>query len=211
MRLSSPHYSMNRNRIVEGSRRDPSLAKLEAALHALRLVAGNDPDHLFCSMHAATSTLSQADKETVMARENFESDQAFELGKRLSIRIKDVAKNKGFDTRKALARYACESLVRALLENGRSKFMLKGGLLYAIDERATDDLDIVFKEKRSAVVVLGDVQKAARALEAEGLSVRIKKVVRPHTAKRRATKCRLKSGSVTRAWILISTLALAGP
>lgn len=45
MRLSSPHYSFVSNPGSRVSRRDPSLAKLEAALHALRLVAGNDPDH----------------------------------------------------------------------------------------------------------------------------------------------------------------------
>jgi hypothetical protein len=45
MSACSPHYSRVLNQFCGGSRRDPSVAKLEAALQALRMVAGNDPDH----------------------------------------------------------------------------------------------------------------------------------------------------------------------
>lgn len=41
----SPHYSSARQQKSRDARRDGGSGRLDAALHALRLVAGNDPDH----------------------------------------------------------------------------------------------------------------------------------------------------------------------
>ncbi len=116
-----------------------------------------------------------------MAREDYRSYENHQTGLKLATRIKDVAKNKKVDVRKGLQRYACEEVVRSLTIHSKTRFTLKGGLLYPIDERQTDDADIVFQGVRSSASMMGDLQKAANYLEASGLVVNIKKLAKtPH-------------------------------
>ncbi|MGO4558112.1 nucleotidyl transferase AbiEii/AbiGii toxin family protein [Mesorhizobium sp. 2RAF21] len=90
-------------------------------------------------------------------------------GRDVSAHIHEISNNHGLDSRMAMARYVCETILSTLQDVSESDFMVGGGLLHPQSRRQTDNGDILYFTPRTAADISDDIDAAEAHIRQHGI------------------------------------------